>query len=156
MKAFRYTLEAVRTVRQRQERDALENYARALLIRRRALDVLEEVDESIGRDYAQMRRLLAGRCTAAQAAQAQAYHRSLETKRDGCLATLGRAERGVNAACKAMLAARQHREMVDVFRQKQHAVYQRKEFREEQKILDEFAIRRVTALNSVHSQSDHD
>ena len=47
-----------------------------------------------------------------------------------------------------MLAARQQREMVDIYREKQQAVHQRLEVREEQKILDEFAVRRVTALQS--------
>jgi flagellar export protein FliJ len=156
MKTFRFTLEAVRTLRQRQEHVALENYARALLARRQALDALEEIDERIGLDFAQMRRLLAGRCTAAQAAQAQHFHRSLENIRDESLAALGQAERGVNAASKAMLAARQHREMVDIFREKQLAVHQRQALREEQKILDEFAIRRVTALNSVRTVSNYE
>jgi len=55
-----------------------------------------------------------------------------------------------------MLAARQQREMVDVYREKQHAVHQRLELREEQKILDEFAIRRVTALNSAQSDTRHE
>jgi flagellar FliJ protein len=156
MKAFRFTLEAVRTLRQRQEQEALETYARALLARQQALDLLADMDHRIGRDYAQMRQLLAGRCTAAQAAQAQNFHSSLEKKRDDCVTALGQAERRVNAASQAMLAARQQREMVDVYREKQQAVHQRLELREEQKILDEFAIRRVTALHSAHSDTRHD
>jgi flagellar biosynthesis chaperone FliJ len=55
-----------------------------------------------------------------------------------------------------MLATRQQREMVDVYREKQQAVHQRLELREEQKILDEFAIRRVTALNSAQADTHHD
>jgi flagellar export protein FliJ len=153
MKAFRFTLEAVRTLRQRQEQQALETYARALLSRQQMLELLKEMDQRIGRDFVQMRQLLAGRCTAAQAAQAQNFHSSLEKKRDDCVAALGQAERRVNAASQAMLAARQQREMVDVYRGKQQAAHQRLELREEQKILDEFAIRRVTALNS--AQADH-
>ena len=156
MKAFRFTLEAVRTLRQRQEQEALESYARALLARQQAMELLADMDHRVGRDYAQMRQLLAGRCTAAQAAQAQNFHSALEKKRDDCLAALGQAERRVNAASQAMLATRQQREMVDVYREKQHAVHQRLELREEQKILDEFAIRRVTALNSAQSDTRHE
>jgi flagellar export protein FliJ len=156
MKAFRFTLEAVRTLRQRQEQEALETYARALLARQQVLESLEDMNQRIVRDYAHMRQLRAGRCTAAQAAQAQNFHASLEKKRDDCLAALGQAERQVNAASHAMLAARQQREMVDVYREKQHAVHQRLELREEQKILDEFAIRRVTALNSAQSDTRHE
>jgi flagellar export protein FliJ len=120
------------------------------------LDLLESIDERIGRDFEQMRRLLSGKCAAAQAAQAQIYHRSLEKKRDDCLAALAQAERRVHAASQAMLAARAQREIVDVICEKQLAVHQREEAREEQKILDEFAIRRVTALNSARTCLDHE
>jgi flagellar export protein FliJ len=156
MKAFRFTLEAVRTLRQRQEHEALEDYIRALLARQQALSVLEAIDRSIGRDFAQMRQLLAGGCTAAQATAGQNYHFSLEQMRDQGAAALGEAERRVNDASKAMLAARRQREMVDVYREKQHALHQRLELREEQKIMDEFAIRRVTALSSARTDTYHD
>jgi flagellar export protein FliJ len=156
MKAFRFTLEAVRTLRQRQEQEALEEYARALLARQQALEGLAALDQRIGQDFAQMRELLAKSCTAAQAAQAQNYHRSLEKKREESMGALGQAERRVNTASKAMLAARQQREMVEVYREKQHAVHQRLELREEQKILDEFALRRVTALHSALAHTHHE
>jgi flagellar export protein FliJ len=156
MKAFRFTLEAVRTLRQRQEREALEDYICALLARRKALDALEAVDQSIARDFVEMRQLMAGSCTAVRAAQAQNYHRSLEIKRDVAAAALALAERRVNEASAAMLIARQQREMVDVYREKQHALHQRLEMREEQKIMDEFAIRRVTAPMTAQTDTYHE
>ena len=42
--------------------------------------------------------------------------------------------------------------MVEIYREKQRAAHQRLIWREEQKIQDEFALRRVTALNSVPTQ----
>jgi flagellar export protein FliJ len=156
MKTFRFTLEAVRTVRQRRENEALEIYARALLARQQVLDMLEAITQRIGEDFAQMRRLLTGGCTAEQAAQAQKYHASLEKMRDDCVATLGQAELRVNASSQAMLTARQQREIVDVYREKQQAVHQRAASREEQKTLDEFATRRVTALNSAQAHANHE
>jgi flagellar export protein FliJ len=156
MKAFRFTLEAVRTLRQRQEHEALEDYIRALLARQQALQLLEDIDQRIGHDFAQMRQLLAGGCTAVQAAQAQNYHCSLQNKRDDGVAALGQAELRVNSASRAMLAARRQREMVEVYREKQHALHQRLDWREEQKIMDEFAIRRVTALSSARTNTYHD
>jgi flagellar export protein FliJ len=156
MKAFRFTLEAVRTLRQRQGREALEAYIGALLARQQALQLLEDIDQSIARDYALMRQLRAGGCTGAQATQAQNYHCSLEITRDDRVAALGEAERRVNDASKAMLVARRQREMVEVYREKQQAVHQRLEWREEQKIMDEFAIRRVTALSSARTDTYHD
>jgi flagellar export protein FliJ len=156
MKAFRFTLEAVRTIRQRQENEALEFYARALLARQHALDSLEAIHRLIGDDFARTRQLLALGCTAAQAAQAQNYHRSLERMREDAVAALEQAERRVKAASQAMLTARQQREIVDIYREKQQAVHQRAELREEQKTLDEFANRRVNPLHSAQTHPDHD
>lgn len=156
MKAFQFTLEAVRTVRQRQENEALENYARALLLRQQVLDKLEATQVRIQDHFARMRQWLSEGGAASQAAHAQAYHRSLERIRDDCVAVLGQAERRVNAALQAMLAARQQREIVDVYREKQQAVHQRAVLREEQKALDEFAIRRVTTLHPAQTSAIHD
>jgi flagellar export protein FliJ len=156
MKAFRFTLEAVRILRQRKEQEAMEQYARALLARQQVLELLEAIEQRISRDFARMRELLAAGCSAGQAAQAQRYHCSLEKHREDCVAALGLAERRVQAAFQAMLAARQGREMVDIYRDKQRAAHSRLEWREEQKIQDEFALRRVRAPNSVPTQSAHE
>jgi len=109
MKAFRFTLEAVRTVRQLQENEALERYARALAARQMARDSLEAIQERIMDDFALMRQLLAAGCCAARAAQAQNFHHSLEMTRRNGVAALEQAECRVNAACQTMLAARQQR-----------------------------------------------
>jgi flagellar export protein FliJ len=156
MKTFHFTLEAVRILRQRQEHEALEQYARALLARQQVLGLLQDMDARIDRDCSRLRQCLDSGCTAGQAAQAQSFHRSLQKRRDDCLTALGLAERRVNVASKAMLFARQQREIVDAYRDKQRAAHQRLGLREEQKIQDEFAIRRVTALNSARTRSTHD
>jgi flagellar export protein FliJ len=148
MKAFRFTLEAARTVRQRKENSALEEFARALAARQQVLDSLETIHARITEDWAHIRRLLAGACNAAQAAQAHAFHRSLETKRNECVNALGHAERRVQAASQAMLIAHQQREIVDIYREKQLLRHQRLAAREEQKTLDEFALRRPAALHA--------
>jgi flagellar export protein FliJ len=156
MKAFRFTLEAVRTVRQLQENEALERYARALAARQMARDSLEAIQERIMDDFALMRQLLAAGCCAARAAQAQNFHHSLEMTRRNGVAALEQAECRVNAACQTMLAARQQREIVDVYCEKQRAAHLRLELREEQKLMDEFALRRVTAPHSAQTQTAHD
>jgi flagellar export protein FliJ len=103
-----------------------------------------------------MRQLLSGSCTASQASQAQNFHASLEKKREECLENLGQAERRVNAASQAMLMARQQREMVDVYREKQLEAHKKLGMREEQKILDEFSMRRVTALTSIQYETQYE
>jgi flagellar export protein FliJ len=156
MKAFRFTLEAVRILRQRQEQQAMENCARALLVRQQAVDLLEAINQRIGSEDEHMRGLLGGGCVAAQAAQAQDHHAWLEKKRRDCLDALEQAERRLSAASQAMLAARRQRELVDVYCEKQLAAHQRLASREEQKIMDEFGLRRVNALHSSGADNDHD
>jgi flagellar export protein FliJ len=142
MKAFRFTLEAARTVRQRKENDALEEYARALAARQQIFSSLEAMNARLSDDWSRIRQLLTGGCNGAEAVQAHSFHRSLEARRNECVAALGQAERRVQSALQAMRAAHQQREIVDIYREKQYACHQRLEAREEQKILDEFAVRR--------------
>ena len=143
-------------MRQRKENEALEEYARALAARQQIVSLLEIMDARIHADWAHIRGLLADGCNAAHATQAHSFHRSLEAKRDDCVAALGQAERRVQLASQAMLAAHQQREIVDIFREKQYACHQRLEAREEQKVLDEFAGRSSTAAHAgqLHSLDD--
>ena len=89
---------------------------------------------------------LAKGCAASEAAQAHEYHRSLVRRRDECAAGLGHAERRVNAALQAMLAARQQRELVDKYFDKQKSRHQQHAARNEQKLLDDLAGRRVNSV----------
>ncbi|HEX4119654.1 MAG TPA: flagellar export protein FliJ [Verrucomicrobiae bacterium] len=147
MKAFRFTLEAVRTVRQRRENEALEKFAQALLARQVIVDLLESIDERLAESRGQIRKLLAEGCGAAHATHAYESHSALEKRREECVVSLGQAERRVNTASQAMLAARQQREIVDVYCEKQKARHAKLESREEQKLLDEFASRRPNFLH---------
>jgi flagellar export protein FliJ len=156
MKAFRFTLEAVRTLRQRRENEALEQYAQALGARQQVLDLLESIDEKISQSRTAIRALLADGCDASEATHAYAAHGVLEKRRDECVTALGHAERRVNAASQVMLLARQQREIVDIFCEKQKARHQKLELREEQKLLDEFASRRVTSIQLASTHSSHD
>lgn len=142
MKPFHFTLEAVRTVRQRQEQVALEQYAQALLNRRQAADRLEAIEGELNECWRELRGELAEGFAASKAAQAHDYHRILAKRRDEAIAALGIAERRVNAAMQTMLAARQQREIVDKSCEKQKARHQREQFRGEQKIMDDLAGRR--------------
>jgi flagellar export protein FliJ len=156
MKAFRFTLEAARTVRQRKENEALEEFARALAARQQMLDAIEIMDARISDDWAHIRRLLSGGCNALQAAQAHSFHRSLEARRNEAVAALGQAERRVQAASQAMLVAHQQLEVVDVYREKQLTRHQRAEAREEQKVLDEFGSRRANAMSAAQTLASDD
>jgi flagellar export protein FliJ len=146
MKSFHFTLEAVGTLRQRQEQKAMEQYAQSLIARRRAVDGLEAVERQLSACWEDWRGRLAGGCAAAEAAQAHAYQRSLTQRRDECIQALETAERRVNAALHGMLLARQQREVVDKCFDKQKARYQRELARGEQKFLDDLAGRRGNSI----------
>jgi flagellar FliJ protein len=152
MKAFQFSLEAVRTLRQRQENDALEHYSRALLIRQQAIDALDTAREQIQAHWGETRRLLSSPCPANQIRQLQDHGGVLERRQQECVAALRIAERGVNAASQLMLVARQQREIVDKFRDKQVAKHQRLEGLENQKLIDELAARRGPSLYANFSQ----
>jgi flagellar export protein FliJ len=148
MKPFHFTLESVRVVRQRHEQDAMDQYARTLLSRHQAVERLEAVQQLLKAGWQELRQLLAHGCAAASAARMQDYHRSLEKRRDECVAALGVAERRVNAAFQAMMAARREREIVDKCFTKQKARHQREQVRVEQKFLDDLAGRRSASILS--------
>jgi flagellar export protein FliJ len=146
MKSFHFTLEAVRTVRQRQEQEAMEQYAQALLLRRQALDHLNAAQRNLNTAWQELRALLAEKCTAANAAHAHDYQRALEKRCDECTADLGVAERRVNIALQAMLNSRRQREIVDKCFEKQKSRHQREVLRGEQKFLDDLAGRRSSSI----------
>jgi flagellar export protein FliJ len=146
MKSFRFTLEAVRILRQRQEQNALEQYAQSLLARQQAVAKLEHAQRELDASMQDLRHQLATGCAAAQAAQAHDYQRSLSRRRDECSIALGTAERRVNAAMQAMLAARRQREIVDKFFDKQKLSHARGLARNEQKMLDDLAGRRGNSI----------
>ena len=145
MKPFHFTLEAVRTLRQRQEQNAMEQYAQALLARQQTLDRLDAIQRELNAGWQQLREKLGGGCAASQLAQANDYHRALGKRRDECMSALGLAERRVNATLQAMLTARQQREIVEKSREKQKARHLREVFRAEQKVMDDMAGRRANS-----------
>lgn len=90
-----------------QEQEVLQHYVRALLARQQALDLLEMIHQQIHQVWARMRKLLDGSgakaARIARAAQAQNSYRSLEKRREECIATLHQAELRANAALQLIL-----------------------------------------------------
>lgn len=142
MKKFRFTLEAVGTVRQRQEQKALELYAKALATLRQMAEQLEEAERDLSISLQEWRDKLAGEFSAADAARAHTCHRVLMQRRDDAALAVAAADVRVKAALQAMLQARQQRGVVDNLFDKQKALHQRDVARDEQKFLDEIAGRR--------------
>jgi flagellar export protein FliJ len=142
MRAFQFTLEALGTLRRRQEQNAMDQYVQSLIDRRKAIEQLEGAEATLNASWRQWRQQLAAGCSAAEAAQAVVYQRSLAQRRDECKGALENAERRVNTALNAMVQARRQREIVDKCFDKQKARYEREVARGEQKFIDELASRR--------------
>lgn len=148
MKSFRFTLEALRTLRQRQEQKAMERYAKMLLARRQTFDALDAAHRELSACWQEWREKMAAGCTAADGTKAQEAQRVLSQRRDECAHALQTAERRVNAALQAMLLARRQREIVDKYCEQQKARHRRELARGDQKFLDDIAGRRGNSLLS--------
>lgn len=141
MKHFRFTLQALLTVRQREERDALEFYARELQARQQALDALADSENELAIAWDELRTQMIAGGPIAGLLQGQAHCHHLSEIRERSVTAVARAEDAANFALLAVVVARQNREVVEKFLEQQRKNYQRECNREEQKILDELAHR---------------
>lgn len=153
MKPFRFTLEAVRTLRKRQEQEAMEAYAAAVATRQKALEGLREAERECEAAWAMSRERKAGGAPAAHLSQVEDYCRLAEEFKKCCAEMVVEAQRKTDLALEKLLAARQAREAVDKFRQRQRDRYKRELAREEQKVLDEIGQQRApVALGRAESR----
>lgn len=142
MKRFRFSLHALRILRQRQEQRALRQFGLAIAARARAARDLEEVQRHCDAGWQASRQSMKAGVTAAQLAKLGAYCRAMEELRRQSEATLHRAQRMVDEKWEKLLTIRQQREAVDKYYQRQRGVYERQLSREEQKALDDMAYQR--------------
>ncbi len=143
MKPFRFTLQAVKTLRQRQEQKAMEQYARDLHAQRLAVDQLSQVQGELETAWCDWNSAVAEGYSAAALTQTQTYFQRVEVRRQRCLDQVRDCERHVQDALESMLRSRRDREAVDSFFDAQKAVYDRALDRDERKTLDEMAQRRT-------------
>ena len=89
---------------------------------------------------------MAAGVTGMEAARIQSFQRLLMQRRDEGAVALEAAERRAGSALHAMLLARQQREIVDKFFDRQKARHQRDQARAEQKFLDDLGGRRGSSV----------
>ena len=143
MKPFRFTLEPLRVVRERQEREAMERYGQSLMEVNRCKRALADIDQELLWLQEECKRYLLKGAVSAHIVQQQLYGTHLEACRKKALEAIEASEEKAKVAMQAMLQARQEREIVDKFREKQRIIYDRSITVEEQKLLDELAGRRT-------------
>ncbi len=143
MKAFRFTLLALQTLRERAEQQAEEQYARAVRSRDLALRQREEARRQLEAAWAFGRTQLDAGIVQAQWARVQDYCQQAAARLRGCDSALTSAQSAANQRLQHLLEARRDREVVDKYYQKQRRSFDRAQQRAEQKILDDLAGRRA-------------
>ena len=141
MKKFRFSLEAVRTLRLRNEQEALQHYASALRARQSALAALSDAQHECEAAWELRRvRTLEG-APAAHLAQVQDYCEAVEALKKQCEDALAAAMRVVEQKLEQLHKDRQAREVVDRLCDRQRERHERELQRETQKRTDDLAQR---------------
>ena len=144
MKPFHFSLQAVRTLRQRQEQMALERFTAAVRNRERAVNQLNSLTQQLHAGWSELKVLLPKGATALQIAQIQAYCDSVTARKKECEVYVNAAHRTVDVAWQNLVAAKQQLEVVVKYYENERRRYGRELDREEQKNLDDMANRRTT------------
>ena len=148
MKTFQFTLQAVRTVRDRQQREAVEHYGLALLEHLRARERWVVLDEELARVRFEWQQLASAGCLAEELARLQVDCAVRAARLDESAATVATAERAMNCALNTLLSAKQACDAVEDLLNDQRAAYDRVLNRAEQKDLDDL-VRRPLARTAV-------
>ena len=145
MRPFRSKLAALLTIRQKQEQAKLESYARAMQARQAALEARRTVEQRVTVLQGEVRASMQAGCTASALSQFQGYGLRLADELRRADGQLAAAENTLTLALDELQAARRKRETVEKFQAKERAGYSREVLAEEQKLLDEMALRRVAS-----------
>lgn len=142
MKRFRSRVNALRELRQRREDEALQIHARALRARQSAEERLRSSLQALARHQEEVQAELMSGCPASRLAQQDGYRCLLEQRCQESRRQFDEATTAAAASLQTVLRSRQDREVVERFHAKELADHQREQLREDQKSLDEMALRR--------------
>jgi flagellar export protein FliJ len=145
MKRFRSRVTALRELRQRREDEALQVHARALRTRKAAEDRLQACLGALFQHHHDVQADLMNGCPASRLAQQDGYRLLLEQRWQESRQQVAEAAAATEASLQALLQTRRDREVVEKFCAKELADHQREQLREDQKNLDEMALRRRVA-----------
>ena len=137
MKPFRFSLAALRTLRERQEKAAQEKLAVTIMERQHALENLNALDRELTAARNEWQQHASAGCAAAQLAQQQMHCSWLDTRCRQAEQLLNCAERNVQAARNALMLAQRERELLERFFDRQKLAFDRALSRAEQKDLDD-------------------
>src|SRR6266853_1546417 len=113
MRKFHFTLQALNTLREREEQSALQAYSQALQAWEQARHKVAALQQELETAWGQRRQRLLGPCAAVELAQFQAWCQSVEQQRQGSEHAAREARNKANQAYAKLVEARQARAVVD-------------------------------------------
>lgn len=142
MKPFHFSLHAVRTLRQRQEQQALDTFGQAVRERQLALDRQREAETRRVKAWRSLDELRLTGAPAFRINQMRGHLLVMDEEIQGCVKACATAQETANTAWEQLQDARQQLELVEKFFVRRRDEYERMLREEEQKQLDEMAGRR--------------
>jgi flagellar biosynthesis chaperone FliJ len=139
MKRFRFSLEAVETIRARASREALENYARKLRARIAAESALAKAELTLAEHLTEWRRAMNKSFSPSDMLQNEHARLMLEARRNERAKELREAAASATQAYAAFQVARQKSDVVERFHERQRHEFNLGVLKEEQHFLDELA-----------------
>src|SRR5713101_6283165 len=139
MPSFRFTLQAVRTLRLRQEQAALAHYLRAVQTHERDRDELRRTRSEREAAWTRLRQGLAAGLSARQLSQLHAYSWTVEERRRADEAAEQLSLQLMSQASQRLRLARREREVVDKYYEKQKRTHDRRLQLAEQRLMDDLA-----------------
>ena len=141
MKTFRFPLQSLRVLREQKEQVAQKHYAEALRAAENAAALLKAAGDELSASWTTLGKELAAGVTAMELLRTRAWCNALELRLKERTSVLEKARLAVDAVWQEMLAATRDRESLDRYYKKNRLAHDRKVQSEEQKQMDELAVR---------------
>lgn len=145
MRTFRFPLQSLRVLREQKEQVAQKNYAEALRAAEEAAARLKAAGDELSASWTTLGKELAAGVTAMELLRTRAWCNALELRLKERTSLLEKARLAVDAVWQQMLAATRDRESLDRYYKKNRHAHDRKVQSEEQKQMDELAMRMADA-----------
>ncbi|MDB6034173.1 MAG: Flagellar export protein FliJ [Verrucomicrobiales bacterium] len=153
MKPFKCSLQALLTLREREEHVALQEYGKALRQLEESRHKLELVQHELDSANARLHQRFLSSGPAGQLAQLQDFCAAVEKKRRECEYILKVAQNKSQQAFTKLVAARQAKAVVTKYFENQKKRHQQECRKEEQKALDDLVNSSGSALWSLKKQN---
>lgn len=155
MKPFKFTLQAVLTLRERAEQQALHEYSKAL----RALDVarrrVETAQEELAAVWRQLQEALDRPCRADELRRLQDFCDAVVQRKKDLDIALALARNRADRAFAKYLVAHQARALVEQHFENQKSRHDRERRKHEQKLLDDLARRTPVAKSPLAPEHEN-